>query len=369
MKRSWIIAGLVAVAATGWLVSGQIDLGLSVPTAPTAAQSLVSGPQVPEIVPRVRVAVSVAEPVTNELILQARTVAKRRVDLRAETHGVVEEILVARGAAVEAGAPLVRLSVDEREARIAEARALLEQREIEFTAAEELNRRGYRANTQLAASRAALDAARAALRLAEVQVENLLVSAPFDGVIAERMVELGDYVDVGDPIARLLDFDPVRIVAQVSERHLGVITEGIPGRARLVDGQTLEGTVTFVATEANPATRTFAVELEVPNGDGRIIEGVTAELILPYADIRAHRLPPSALTLSDGGLIGVKAVDDEDRVVFHPVDIVDGDREAIWVSGLPDRLRIILVGQDYVRAGDVVEPVLTAQVAEGEALQ
>ncbi|NBC32611.1 MAG: efflux RND transporter periplasmic adaptor subunit [Alphaproteobacteria bacterium] len=368
MKRSWIIAGLVALAAGGWILSGQIDLGHGAngSTATGTPNATVSEPEGPGTRPRVRIMVSTAEPVTNELILQGRTAANRRVELRAETHGSVADVLVDRGARVAAGDTLVRLSVDEREARLAGARALVAQREIEATVAEELFRRGHRANTQLAAARAALDAARAALRVAEVEMENLVVTAPFDGVVAERMVEIGDYVDIGDPMVRLLDLDPLHVVAQVSERHLGMIAEGTPGAARLLDGQMLEGTVTFVAPEASSATRTFAIELEAPNPEGRFIDGVTAELTLPYADIRAHRLAPSVLTLSDAGVIGVKAVDADDRVVFHPVEIVDGNREAVWITGLPDRLRLITVGQDYVRAGDRVEPVLTAQIAEGE---
>ena len=366
MKRSWIIAGLVAIAASGWILSGQVNLLRPEPTGLGLTEPVSNADNDADQRTRVRVILSAAEPITNALILQARTVADRRVDLRAETHGSIDEVLVERGAWVTAGEPLVRLSLDDREARVAGARALLAQREIEFSVAEELNRRGHRADTQLAAARASLDAARAALRLAEVQAENLLITAPFAGVVADRMVELGDFVDTGDPIARVLDLDPMRIVAQLSERHLGLIAEGSTGSARLIDGQVVEGTVTFVATEANTATRTFAVELEIPNEDGRFIEGVTAELTLPYADIRAHRLMPSVLTLSDEGLVGVKGVDGDDRVVFHPVDIVDGNRDAIWVQGLPDRLRIIVVGQDYVRAGDVVVPVLTAQVAEGD---
>ena len=319
--------------------------------------------------PRVRVVLSVAEPVTNALILQGRTAADRHVDLRAETHGVIEEVLAERGAWIEAGAPLVRLSVDEREARVAEAQALLAQRRIEYSVAEELNRRGHRADTELAAARASLDAALAALRLAEVRMENLVIAAPFAGVVADRMVELGDFVDIGDPIARVIDLDPLRIVAQMSERHLGLVVEGATGSARMIDGQIVDGTVTFVAAETNPATRTFAVELEIPNEDGRFIEGVTAELTLPYADTRAHRLIPSALTLSDEGLVGIKAVNADNRIDFHPVEIVDGNRDAIWVQGLPERLRIVVVGQDYVRAGDRVEPFVTAQVAEGEDRQ
>jgi multidrug efflux system membrane fusion protein len=355
MRRSWLIAIGVALATAGWVASGWIDGSEPVSAGPSPA---------PEEAPlaRVRTARVSAEPMTSELILQGRTQAERSVVVRAETHGRVEEVLAARGARVEAGDLLVRLAVEEREARVAEKRALVRQREIEFEAARSLNERGYRADTQLAEAQALLDAARAELRLVELDLENLEIRAPFAGVVDDRPVEVGDVLAVGDPVATVVDLDPLRIVGQVAERYLGRIERGATGTVRLVGGAVVEGRVTFVGSVANENTRTFPVELEVPNPDGRVIQGLTAELRLPIAETMAHRLSPAVLTLDDEGRIGVKAVDDDGRVVFHPVQIVGGNADGVWLGGLPPTLDLIVVGQDFVVPGQAVEAVPAAEV-------
>src|SRR3546814_20669342 len=84
---------------------------------------------------------------------------------------------------------------------------------------------------------------------------------------------------------------------------------------------------------------------------------MTAEIALPLSATQAHRVSPAVLTLSDKGEIGVKAVDADNRVVFHPVKIVDTDGEGTWVTGLPEQVTLITVGTEYVGPGDSVRGV------------
>jgi multidrug efflux system membrane fusion protein len=353
MQRSWIIAAIVAVGAVGWIASGQ--LGGTEAADQTAAQPAA----IERPVPRVRVAELTAEPMINTIRLQGRTMAERKVELRAETSGAVAEVLVERGTPVEAGDVLVRLALNDRQARVTAAEALLEQRDIEFEAATSLNQRGYRADTQLAEARAARDTARAELERARLDLEHTIVRAPFAGIVDSRSVEVGDFVDIGDPIAMIIDLDPLRIRGQVSERFLGQVRPGQTGSVRLVDGSVHEGVITFVGAIAHESTRTVPVEVDIANPDNRIIEGLTAELIMPVRESVAHRVPSSILSLADDGTIGVKAVDDDNRVTFLPIEILGGSRaEGLWVGGLPDRLTVIVVGQDFVQPGEIVAPVL-----------
>ncbi len=69
-----------------------------------------------------------------------------------------------------------------------------------------------------------------------------------------------------------------------------------------------------------------------------MIEGLTAELTLPIEQVSGHRVSPAVLSLSDDGAIGIKAVDENAMVVFHPVEILGGTEDSIWVGGLPDSL-------------------------------
>ncbi|MGP1393947.1 MAG: efflux RND transporter periplasmic adaptor subunit [Inquilinaceae bacterium] len=367
MRRSWLLAILIAAVAAGWMLSGRLDGGES---APVADGTPAADPAPAEPAVQVRVAQIQAEPMIDQLVLQGRTMADRKVDIRAETYGVVEAILAERGALVEEGAILVRLSTEEREATLAEAQALLTQRQVEYDAASQLNQKGYRATTDLAQSQAALDAARAMVRLAELGMERITIAAPFGGVVNARPVEIGDFVENGDIIATIVDLDPVRVVGQISERRLGQVELGTVATVRLLDGSTVEGVVSFVGTVADAVTRTFPVEVEIPNPDRRIIEGVTAELELPIGRIMAHKVTPAILSLSDEGDLGVKAVDETNHVVFYPTMVLGNAEDGVWLGGLPPIVTVITVGQEFVKVGNLVDPVREDQMAgrlEGEA--
>ena len=109
---------------------------------------------------------------------------------------------------------------------------------------------------------------------------------------------------------------------------------------------------------ADPETRTFRVELEVPNEGYKLRSGVTAEITFKTNSVEAHFLSPAYLTLNDSGVLGLRAVDAENMVKFYPVRILADTPDGIWVQGLPETVRLIVVGQDFVRDGDKVQPDL-----------
>ena len=212
-----------------------------------------------------------------------------------------------------------------------------------------------------------LDAANAAVLAAKIDIGHTYIRAPFDGVLDKRVVELGDFLDIGDHVATIVDLDPCLVVGQVSERELGKLAVGARGTARLVTGQSVEGTIRYIASVADPETRTFRVELEIPNPERHIPDGVTAELRLPIEKVRAHRVSPAVLTLADDGTVGVKAVDALNVVHFHPVEIIRDTVDGVWLGGLPEKLTLITVGQEYVHDGMRVHPIGPPRAAQGGA--
>lgn len=360
LPRSWLLPLSLALIVVLWVWSGDWGDDPDTSLAPSAGASSST-------LPRVRVRDSEARPMTSQLTLQGRTVAERTVLLRAETHGVVQEVKVERGARVKESALLVKLAVDDRQVRLQEARSALAQARAEFDASAALKKRGYQADTEVARAQAALDAAAAAVRLAELELARVVVQSPIAGVVNERHVELGTFLDRGDPIVTIVDLDPIRVVGQVSERYLGQIRKGAVGTARFIEGTSVYGVVRYVGRVASESTRTFPVELEVPNPDERIIEGVTAELSLPIDLVKAHRVSASALTLSDSGQLGIMAVDDDKKVVFHEVQILGDSPEGLWLGGLPPTLRLVTLGQEFVRPGQQVEPVAAEDSAAAGA--
>lgn len=355
MQKSWIIAGLIAVGGVAWILSGT----LSGQEAPPETVAPVPAMQRP--VPPVRVAEIRAEPRASTLILQGQTQANRTVQLHAEATGRVEEVLVERGARVSRGDPLVRLEAGAREAQLEEARALLAQREIEHNAAVSLSQQGYSARTQAAAARANLDMARRALRDAELELERITIRAPIDGVVDERPVEVGDFVDRGH-VATLVDLSTIRVRGSLSERHLGKVELGALATIRTLQGVEAEGMVSFIGAAADPHTRTFPVEVEIDNPGQRIIANLTAELRLPVDLVPAHEISPALLTLADDGTVGVKSVDGSDRVVFHPVELLGDSGSGVWLGGLPETLRLIIAGQEFVTPGQRVRPVTVEEI-------
>ena len=345
LSKGWLIAGSIFLALVLWMLSGPVSDGRQ--HAPAASDDA------PASKPLVRIRESSAQPMTNQLSLTGRTLADRTVTIRAETAGRVETLLVERGAAVAAGDSLLRFAVEDRQVRLLQARSALAEAEANHRAARALKQQGFEAQTELARRLAALDAAKAALRAAELELERAEVEAPIAGVVNERRVEVGDFVDRGDPLAVVVDLDPMRVVGQVSERYLGQIAVGTAGTARLLDGVQYPGKVRYVGRIADEITRTFPVELEIDNGDGHLIQGITAELFLPIAEVHAHLLPPSVLTLADNGALGVRAVA-AGKVRFHEVQIVGNSDSDVWLAGLPQRLDIITAGQAFVRAGQSV---------------
>jgi membrane fusion protein, multidrug efflux system len=368
IKRSHLIAVGLALGLAGWLASGQLDAlgGNADGGNPSATASAPAESAPPPMTVRVRELE--AEPVSRQIVVNGRTAPAREVEIRAETRGRVVEVGPMKGAAVEAGEVLVRLDPQDRAAAGAQAEALLRQRQAEYDAARQLGERGFQAENRVAEAEAQLESARAVLERVRLELAHTVIRAPFSGVLEQRPVEVGTYVDTGDAVAKVIEQDPFLVVAYVAETEVGRLQVGMPGRAELVTGRTVDGTLRYVASEADPATRTFRIELEVPNPQGRFASGVSTRLILQDEAVLAHRVSAALLALDDRGVIGVNAVDDRGVVTFHPARVVRAEADAVWLADLPERLRLITVGQGFVRAGERVQPVpetTTAAAAGG----
>ena len=358
LHRSHYIAIGIAIAILLWFATGIFSGPNGNGDNRTAAEVDAAN----TVVPRVRVTESQATMRQSFITVRGRTEAKRAVHVRAETQGRVVDLPVEKGQQVKTGDVLCRLQIDARDAQLAEARALVQQRKLEYDAARQLAAKGHRAPTAVAGNKAAFDAAQARLKQMEIELSQTKIVAPFDGIFDERPVEVGDYMRTGDVCGMVVELDPLLVVGQVSEDRVGAMRIDTPGTARLITGETVEGRIHFVAKTADPATRTFRVELEVPNADFRMRSGVTAEIVVPGQEVLAHRIPSSIIALNDNGTVGIRTVNQEGRVSFQPIQLIDDTPEGLWIAGLPDKVTIITVGQDYVIDGQKVEAIPANQV-------
>lgn len=335
---------------------------------------------------------SSASSIDGAVILRGRTEASRQVDMRAETSGQVISDPLRAGARVETGDLLCRLDpgtraialaeaeaglreaitrLPEAEARVAEARARLTEAEINDNAAERLSEGGFASDTRVAQATASVESARAGLQsaisgvesarsgiqsaearvaAAKNQLDQLEVRAPFGGILETDSAEIGSLMQPGALCATIIQLDPIKMVGFVPETMVDRVTVGALAGARLASGREVVGRVTFLSRSADPTTRTFRVDVEVPNPDFSISDGQTAEIGIESAGSTAHLLPQSALTLNDEGDLGVRlAVDNV--ATFAPVSVLRDTTEGIWVNGLDPSVDVIVVGQEFVTDG------------------
>lgn len=309
------------------------------------------------------VMVSEARVVEAGITLSGRTEAARKVDVKAETTGLVISEPIRKGNMVSKGDVLCQLDAGTREATLAEARARLAEAEANNRAATQLAERGFTAETTAIARRAALESAQALVEQAERELDRLKIRAPFDGILESNTAELGELLQPGSPCATVIALDPMKVVGYVPEISIDRLKVGTTAAARLVTGQEVVGLVSFIARSADELTRTFRIEVEVPNKDFAIKDGVTAEIAIALDGEKAHLLPQSVLTLNDEGTLGVRTNDDG-IARFMPVGIVRDDAEGIWLSGLPETVEVIVVGQDFVREGRAIKVTYMARDQE-----
>lgn len=285
------------------------------------------------------------------------TEADKRAVLATRVGGIIEKLPVKRGDRVKAGDLILMLAEEEKRSAVANARALLSQRQAELDAAERLAKSGNLAKLQLDTARSNLAAAKSQFDAATADLERNQVKAPFDGVVDRVSVELGSAVMQGGEVATVLALDPIIARGEVSERDLGYVKVGDRASVTLVNGQTVEGVVRYISRDASVPTRTFRVDVAIPNPEGTIPAGMTAEITLSAEPTDAVLLPRSVVTLGEKGDLGIRAVGRNDKVVFYPIDLVDDTAEGLVLGGIPADARVIVAGQELVSEGDQVQPV------------
>lgn len=291
------------------------------------------------------------------LKLKGRTVPNRTVIVRSGTTGSVVRAPNVEGRAIQTGTLLCQLAIDARQARVDEAKALLAAQQEEFKAAQTLVAKRLSPDNRLNTAKANLDAALAAVQAAEIELKHTEIRAPFSGVFENRMAERGDFLTPGSPCGEIADLDPLRVVVDVSEEYALALEAGKTAQISVLGQDPRDGQIAYVARTANDTTRTFKVEAELPNPNNAISAGLTSEITLKVDEASAIAISSGLLILHDDGRLGVRFVDASNTVRFAPVQVIDDSSEKVWVTGLPERIDVVAIGQEYLAEGAVVDPV------------
>ena len=350
--RKLLLAGIVLVAALAWLLSGILGDDQPDDRSSLAAQRDVAGLQENMVV---RVRTSRASQQSRTMTLRGRTRTRHAVTVRAETAGRVDNRPVDIGAQVFSGDVLCQVEINDRELRVREAGDAVDLATLEYEGMKTLREQGLQQEIAVARAKAQLSSARRQLLASELELSKTAVVAPFSGFVEETHAEVGDYLQMGSPCATILDLDPIYVEAAVTEQQYPQLRLGSEVGIRMPTGSTAVGSLTFVGKQSADETRTYPIEVTVPNPEFSISSGLSAELEVSLNAQLAHKVGMSYVVLDSSGEMGVRAVDDRQRVLFYEIDVVREDPDGLWVSGLPEEVTLITVGQEFVSAGQRVQ--------------
>ncbi|MCG8039113.1 MAG: efflux RND transporter periplasmic adaptor subunit [Candidatus Thiodiazotropha taylori] len=348
MKNSTYLSIGLLMLVVVWMLSG----AMAKVNDPVATEEITSKP-----VMQVQVLDIKAEMIDREIVVQGELIPNRTIEVRAQTASKVAELPFAKGQRVVAENVIVELDAEDRHAQLKQAEAAVDRFKLEVAGARKLEQRGLQSENQLKSALASLAAAEADLKRARLELDYIRIKAPFSGILEQRYVELGSHLEKGDKVALILDESVLKAVGLVSQQAAGKLAMGQLFKVRLLDGQEAEGHITYISQLGDSETHSFRVEAEIDNQHGRINAGVSAELRIVIGKEQAHFISPAVLALNDSGTVGIKSVDQAGLTAFHPIEFVRTEAGGIWVSGLPESVRVISQGQGFVNAGETVIPV------------
>src|SRR5687767_7308599 len=317
------------------------------------------------------------------LTVVGNLIGLQTVDVAPRTGGRLLSVNVQMGDAVRRGQVLAK--VEDREiveqVRAAEAsqevaKATIRQREadlnvsqLNFERSKNLFTRGLLAKQALddaesryLASVAQLDLSKAQLsqndaRLQELQfnLNNTIITSPVDGFVGKRNVDPGAMVNTNTAIASVVDISRLKLVVNVVEKDLRMVTAGDVGIVEVdaYPGEKFNGRIARVAPVLDPATRTASIEIEIPNGDARLKPGMYARISLTVEERKNTLVAPKNAVIDFENKRGVWMPSEDRRAQFVPVTLgIEGPEQIEVLAGLKEGDKFVTTGAAAVRNND-----------------
>ena len=407
MKKSIFIASFILLVVVGWIGSGQFtDVNAQDDTSPSTDSSneTVEKVVVEDTGNKVEVKEFNFSQIDQSIELQGQTTHNKKIDVKSETTGNVINIAFNRGDKVSKGDELIKISIENRKEllnsakkdldrlnkelelneqnkinRLSQNKELIKLYEIEFASAKQLIDKGLSSKSKLSLASfnlanarsdqedilitfesqqssigAQIANVRSQLKNIELDIDKTVINSPFSGIISDKMIEESEYITPGNIMFTIIDLNPIKIQGYLSEFDVNKVSLGTKAIIENTNGLKKNGTISFISPSAETSTRTFEITIEADNADLSFKSGITTKITIAGSELKAHKIPPSILTLQDDGTVGVKAVNDENIVIFYPTTSVKDTIDDIWVSGLPDKVNLIVTGQEYVAIGESV---------------
>jgi len=406
MKKSILIATFILLLVVGWIGSGQFT-NVNAQNESTK-KNISDNVEVEEIIIEDNNKVELKEfkynQIDQSIELQGQTTHNKRIDVKSETTGNITQISFIRGDRVSKDNELIKISIENRMEllnsakkdlerlnkelilnkknkinRLSQNKELIKLYEIEFASAKQLIDKGLSSKSKLSLAsfnlanaksdqediminfesqqssiEAQISNVKSQLKNIELDIEKTVINAPFTGIISNKMVEESEYITPGTVLFTIIDLNPIKIQGYLSEFDVNKVNLKTKVIIENTNGVQKEGKISFISPSAETSTRTFEITIEANNTDLSFKSGITTKITIAGSELKAHKIPPSILTLQDDGTIGVKGVNNENVVIFFPTTTVKDTIDGIWVSGLPDTVNLIITGQEYVVVGQSI---------------
>ena len=359
LARTTAVLALSIARARAGCGGGKAPEGQAAETATTGADGKPAEKKVPAV--PVEVARVTKQMISASYSGTASLEAPAEAQVVSKSSGVVLQVLVEEGDQVKAGQVLARVDPDRARLEMERSRATVRKLENNFRRAQELLASKLVSAESVEQIRFDLESARASYELAQLELSHTNIVAPISGVVAQRMVKVGNLIGLNMPAFRVVDISQLEGVLNVPERELATLRPGMPLRMVVdaVPGVVFEGRVDRISPVVDSGSGTFRVVCAFEGG-GTLRPGMFGRIEVVYDErVDALTMPRVAL-LEDEGEPAVFVVR-ESKAVRVPVELgyVNGELAEVR-SGLKEGEDVVTAGKVAIRDGSEVEVINAA---------
>ncbi len=255
---------------------------------------------------------SSAQTIKDSIDFSSTTEAFRRIEIKSEVMTTIEKVLVKAGSKVNKGQHIVELD-------------------------------DYKTNADLYKLNL----------LSQSEFDKYALFAPFGGLLLDGHKIAGELVMPGEKVYEIIDLNSLKIFGYINENE--ILDVSLDNKVEVtILNEKVKGKIDYISPISDPETKTFEIVVKVDNKNLRYKDGLSSMISIVKGNVLAHKISPSILALGDSGELGVKIIDSDDTVQFKEVNVIEDTSDYMLVSGLSQKEKIIIVGQQYVSSGEKV---------------
>lgn len=344
LDNSKRIVAVIVIVVIVWMLSGIFSFGHK------------KDEHHPNSIAMVKTEINNASPKNVYIKLNGITLADQIVHLKSEVEGLIVDIPSKNARFVKKGETLAIVDQKNRIKAVEQAEAELKKQKVSYNAAKAIFDKKLSSEVALVTAKSNLLSAEVRLQATLDELDKTFIKAPFDGYLNSIDVDVGEFVTTvnGINIGSIAILDPMSVIVYIPEKDIQAAQSA--KTADVVFGQNvLEGNITSLAKVAENDSRSFKMEIKVPNKDLILNSGQSVVARVHVSETQAHLVPKSVITLDIKGNIIVKVINEQNEVIELKADIIDEDEDGFWLVGLPDSINLITLGHQFVNNGEKVE--------------